>query len=355
MYDWVKAFRYEAEAVRTRAGGPLSGVVSRITASDLAASYKKALEWAGQSKAGAYVGAKATDLSRFLGRLPLISFTADAIRQANCQDLLVADVKRDGSALACVRLAEALDTGRRDAALLRGVRSFVDPAGFVAGAALREAAQLGKDGPPLTERLARRAYTLVLKQDPRSFERLWVLARIYLLAGKPGLAVQYAIQAARVCHEGRARRTLDEIGNVTESAIGRWALRSLAKGRDSVSKRLTGEPYLADTEVRLRRGAAYVTAAWAFRALGDLESARRFAAMANDLGFTLGHEVLAATLESDDGFPARILHRHQELSQVNPGDVRFYAGHYRGTVMGTNTTMLAQLKKFGDLLSSKKQ
>ncbi len=286
---------------------------------------------------------------------------ADAIRHANCLDLLTENVR--SSPAECrplVQLAEAYETTRRQILMTRGFRAVLDPSSVLVSGAVRTLTALGRQELSPAQRLIRRAHRLAAA-GPLGYEELLALSRAYRLAGRPGLASHYAARALQ-CARGAqaalpepqpARRRLGKAWDKGFTRFWQEMTEVAAETTVRVASGYTGEfDYVDDrTLATLRVGAAWVALARAYAGTGDLAAAERAAQAAVDAGFTAGYEVLAATYRSSAWFGEQVLERNALLSKVSRRDWTFYHGAYRGDLRIGSAVLATQYQKAKKLLS----
>jgi len=345
MFNWIDAARLEAEALVTAASHTAIGEAITSAGSSTAKGLAEVLTGVGKTGTGKFTGNLARSITGFLANVPGLSLTAHAIRHHYCIDQLQADVRDEPySALRVVQLAEALDAAQRMRFLVR-LSNVANPASLVSSLAVQAVTSLGQEEElSAVDKLLRRAYRMIqAKGGPQSAEDWIVMARLYRLAGKPGLASRYAVTAIDVAHAERtALKDEPTLGDAWDEgweegglfdALGNAFVHVLESGMRTglhVSASFDGDYSGLDDQfiAPLREGMALVAAAWVFRDLGDLTSARAAAQAAIDLDFTCGYEVLAAIDKPETPIVSRV----ELLDKVERRDRSFYRGRWQGTV-----------------------
>ncbi|WP_128381285.1 hypothetical protein [Streptomyces cavernae] len=357
MHEWMDALRFEVEAQAVRASGTPIGAAISSKRKQVDAALAKALKRTGETAAGSRTSDAARKTMRRIGDLPLLSLTAEAACKRNCVDLCAADVREHAKEPIClVQLAEALESARRDRESVRYARALFDPTSWLVGMGMRTASTLGGRA-TLLDKLVRRVHQLARQQHP-SFDNLHALARMYRLAGKPGLAITYAGWAVRVARTQRESLPREEpLGRRLAGAWRRGGLKQafstagemIGDGIDSLEAGWTGDIDLLDPRLKTikQEGAAWTTAAWAYRDLGDMESACTIADLAINMGYSCGYEVKAAALDLTQAgwLGKRMQMRQQLLTQSSRIDRAYYRGHWRGDLRASGTIIAGQTEK----------
>lgn len=368
MHEWFDVIRFEVEAQGRKVSKTRFGDLAARSRGDINDLYERGVERLERRGEAAKVGDWVRRGAGFLAEMPILSLTAEATAARNCVSLCYASAKEDPrNGLRLVQLGEAIAAARRDRQAIRWIRTLVDPTSVATLVAIQTAARLGgTDRTPLSSQLARRAHRLVLATpaDARSFDELHVLARVYRLAGKPGLAVNYALEAARRAKTERHAIAPPSLARLSERlaharSLGVAALfgeaASAARGlADRVAVRF-GDFDALDERARWakREGAALTTAGWGYLDLDDLASATAAAEEAVAVGFTGAYELQAAALAPAPSTPVlrRLSQRHELLEQVQRVDRIYYRGHSRGDARTGGAIVAGQTRKAGVVVS----
>lgn len=364
FYNTFEVVRYEGQAVLDRARESRAGKVVTAAGQKVSTASSGAARTAGADQA---IGKLARGFRAYVVKLPLMTLAPDAIVRGYAVDLLTGDVKRDpGDALRHVQLAEAIMA----AATLRGlvaVGRVVDPVSFVMGLSMRLASGLDREDGELSsvQRLARRAHRLVLlRGGPSTTEDYTVLARVYRVVGKPGLASRYAALAIEVGERELARHPqpasawqrarsalskrglsgfVEELGEAVDDFEDRWESR--------FDGRFEGDfgGLSAHDRARMELGSAWVAAGWIAHDLGHPADAHFAARRALDHRMSVGHEVLAATEGLGGGIWKRSLHRKKILDKAKPIDRSYYRGRWRGSITTSGSTAARQVEKLNTM------
>lgn len=360
-YNLLIACQLEMDARLDRAGKSAAGGVIGTKTAELNTAYLSVIQQLGKTKAGNKTGELSRKASTFIAELPFLTMPADAIRHANCLDLLTENVRthRD-HARPLVQLAEAYEITRRQILMTRGFRAVLDPSSVLVNGVARALTTLGGSHLSPAQRLVRRTHRTATA-GTLGYEELLALARAYRLAGRPGLASHYAARALQYARSAQAalpppQKTRRRLGTAWEQGFSRfWQEMAEATGEAAVriAAGYTGEFGDVDdrTLAALRVGAAWVALAWAYTGLGDLPAAERAARAAIDAGFTTGYEVLAATYRSSAWFGEQILERNALLSKISRRDWTFYHGAYRGDLRIGGAVLATQYQKTKKLLT----
>jgi hypothetical protein len=246
---------------------------------------------AGETGAGAAAGNIIRRVGSVAGQLPVLSLSADALRERHGVLVLTERAKADPTnPMAHLFLAEAMAAMAREQAVVNAARTVANPSSAVAREAMRAVAQVGIDkrDDPVAEMFSRTHRLAVgrLRTDKHDSEALHVIARIHLAQRRPDQAV----------------------------VPGKLA---------------------ATAGSGVTRGAAFATLSRAFLALGQDDMARKAAMAAIKSGCGIGWETIAALLhrpaenggQLDDG---RYRQYVDALSRVTDEDRHVYYGFYRG-------------------------
>src|SRR4051794_630518 len=119
-YSLLIACQLELDARLGRAAGTTAGGAIGTRTAEINTAYQSVLKQLGTTKAGNKTGELSRRAAGFIAELPFLSLPADAIRHANCLDLLTDHVRacRD-DARPLVQLAEAYETTRRQILMTR--------------------------------------------------------------------------------------------------------------------------------------------------------------------------------------------------------------------------------------------
>lgn len=336
MYEWIEALAYEIEAAGRRAA---DGRRQSITE-----AYERGIAHLSATSAGERLAGWVQSFGSVAGQLPVVSWQADLIAARHGIDDLMRKLKEaqpedPHAGMVAVQLVEALDDVRRERLALRAAVSLVNPAGSALSAAFVAAGRLSA-AEPSRVRLLRRGHVLASGHycENPPYVVLHGLARAYLGAGKPGLALRFSVDAAHAARRGRAA---DGCPVPTPSLLAR--LRTGAGAAVHSYAELTPEE-----RQRRRCGEALVTAAWAHLRLDQVQEAREAADAAVQLGNTMGNVTLAASLEATG---LSVKQRLALLRKVEACDRREYCGTARGDA-GTAWHMAAgQTRKAIRLMS----
>ena len=245
---------------------------------------------AGETAAGAAAGNVVRRVGSVAGQLPVLSLSADALRERHGVLVLTERAKADPTnPMAHLFLAEAMAAMAREQAVVDAARTVANPSSAVAREAMRAVAQVGIDRrDPVAEMFSRTHRLAVgrLQKDKRDSEALHVIARIHLAQRHPDQAV-VASKLAATAGSG------------------------------------------------VTRGAALATLSRAFLALRQDDMARKAATAAINSGCGIGWETIAALLyrpaenggQLEDG---RYRQYIDALSRVTDEDRHVYYGWYRG-------------------------
>lgn len=239
---------------------------------------------AGASRPGEAVGRGARRVGAELQGVPGLSAPSDALRAKNGVAELAALVEaQPDDPYAYLWLGEALRTLERDTRVFVAARALANPTSLVTRQVLKAGASIGAEpAVPASEQMLRRAHALADHRLRQGFDAhaLHVIARVYLAKGSPEAAVRPA--------------TL--------------ALRDLS------------DPSCGDFFFTLGR---------AHLAAGELRAARRAAERSIESETTLGYELLADLLFSEDSANDAKQRHHeylQLLGQVDQDDRTSYYG-----------------------------
>ena len=203
-YNLLIACQLEMDARLARAGKSAVGGVIGTRTAELNTAYLSIIRQFGATKGGNKTGELSRRAAGFIADLPFLTMPADAIRHANCLDLLTENVR--SSPAECrplVQLAEAYETTRRQILMTRGFRAVLDPSSVLVSGAVRTLTALGRQELSPAQRLIRRAHRLAAA-GPLGYEELLALSRAYRLAGRPGLASHYAARALQCARGAQA-------------------------------------------------------------------------------------------------------------------------------------------------------
>lgn len=243
---------------------------------------------AGTSSAGEWVGSATRSVQSCVQTLPLLSGVGDVIAIRNGLDLLVPMLKAaPQDPQRNLWLGEALQRAERDMRAVAAARAMVNPWALATRFTVRFAAELGHDASdePASVRFLRRAFQLATpaaKAGVSDAMGLHVLARVYLARGVPLNALRLAKYSVAV---------------------------SVPEG-----------------------GEALVTAARAYKVLGQQRNAARAARLAVQRGCTVGYEVLAAIAyaagdEADTATTdGRLMTSTDLLARIDPAHRVRYSG-----------------------------
>jgi hypothetical protein len=245
---------------------------------------------AGETGAGAAAGNVIRRVGSVAGQLPVLSLSADALRERHGVLVLTERAEADPTnPMAHLFLAEAMAAMAREQAVVDAARTVANPSSAVAREAMRAVAQVGIDKrDPVAEMLSRTHRLAVgrLRKNKHDSEALHVIARIHLAQRHPDLAVVPSKLAA-----------------------------TAGSG--------------------VTRGAALATLSRAFLALRQDDMARKAATAAIKFGCGIGWETIAALLhrpaenggQLEDG---RYRQYVDALSRVTDEDRQLYCGFHRG-------------------------
>lgn len=261
---------------------------------------------AGASRPGEAVGRGARRVGAELQDVAGLSAPSDALRAKNGIAELAALVEaQPDDPYAYLWLAEALKTLERDTRVYVVARALANPTSLATRHLLKTGASIGAEpAVPASEQMLRRAHALADHRLKQGFDAhaLHVIARVYLAKGSPEAAIRPATLALRdLSHPGC--------------------------------------------------GEFFFTLGRAYLAAGQLPSARRAAERSIESGTTLGYELLADLLFSEDGANAA-KERHHEyvelLARVDRADRTSYYGVDRSGSAAVKAVLESQKAKLAD-------
>jgi hypothetical protein len=245
---------------------------------------------AGETAAGVAAGNVARRVGTIAGQLPVLSLSADALREKHGVQALTERAMADPTnPMAHLWLAEAMAAQAKEQAYVNVVRTVANPSSLVVRQALGAVAQVGVDKRDPVTIMFGRAHALAvrrLRTNKRDSDALHVIARVHLAQRRPVQAVIPSKMAAT-------------------AAAG------------------------------VTRAAAFATLSRAFLALRQDDMARKAAKAAINSGCGIGWETIAALLHrpAEDGGQlddSRYRQYVNALSRVTDEDRQRYYGFHRG-------------------------